>query len=1101
MMGPGTRVHLCGPMRIELDGKRIEQALPGRQGRLLFAYLLLERRRGASREELMTLLWPDRQPPSAGVTLRALLSKLRGTLGRDVLLGTADLRIDLGDEPWIDVEAAASSVDDADHAIAEGALREAWSAAQVALSITSKRFLPGDEGDWTEEKRREVEDLRLLALERVAAAALELGGSELVSAERAARAIMDAAPYRESGYLLLMQVLAARGNPAEAVRVYDRARTLLRDELGIAPARELRALHEELLGSDLDAAAATPAPMEQALPELPPLLAGVERTPLIGRTHELSRLVACFEGALASSPGAVAVTGEAGIGKTRLIGELARTVHQRNGLVLYGAAPREPSPYHAFLDALRQFIDEMPEGQLARLRSIDPAVLARLLPELHEATGPPSPAPMVDEQAGRTRALVAVTRAIGAIASQGPLLLALDDMHWADAATLQLLAHLLCTARQAPLLVLVAYRTEEALPALIEALEQAQRRAPIERVALPPLSQRDVDALISAWAGTGAPASFARNLYERTDGNPFFIGHMLRHLIRAGAIDPDERRWASAADIWSLGVPNEVRELIDLRLAAFDKPARLVLNTAAAVGHQFTLELVECAIGTKGDVALDALEDALRAGLIVEDRDQASGFRFVHALVREAIYGQLSAPRRGRLHRAVAEAIQSLHAADLEPHRTELARHFVAAARAGEDPDPAIRNSLAAAQYARRLFANEQAEAHYHAALELLQLRPDSGLKTEACEGLGDMMTVRASYSQAEDAYLDALADIPAEHRVDRARLERKLGVAYMRARRDYDAIQAFERAERELQHERESEEAVGELIDVALDRLTLFYWQDDTDSMGRVIEQISPLVDRRSAAAQRVRLLNSMLVHEMRRRRFHLTPKSVELARQALAASEATGDTVALTFAEFLLGFAHLWSDAPDRAIEHLERAIEHSAIAGHVMYQARSMAYLSVAHRRRRTPSAAEPAARRALDASIAANMPEFEALARTTLAWVAAINGHTADAREQANSALEVMKSFPYSIPMFLGLALWPLIAVELSEHDIRAATLHATRLLEPRQRPLSPSVQKLVKSAVEHCAGDPPTAARQLIRALELADGITLRNAALSQAPAA
>jgi DNA-binding SARP family transcriptional activator len=223
---PGARVHLCGPLRIELDGRRVERALPGRQGRLLFAYLLLERHRGVSRDELVALLWPSLPPPSAGLTLRALLSKLRDALGRTAVSGTSQLRVDLGDEPWIDTEVAAASVDRSDRALAVEAWREAWSAAQVAVSIASQRFLPGEDGDWVEEKRREVEDVRLLGLERLAKAALGVGGSELVSAERAARAIVEAAPYRESGYLLLMRTLAARGDPAEAVRVFDRARTL-----------------------------------------------------------------------------------------------------------------------------------------------------------------------------------------------------------------------------------------------------------------------------------------------------------------------------------------------------------------------------------------------------------------------------------------------------------------------------------------------------------------------------------------------------------------------------------------------------------------------------------------------------------------------------------------------------------------------------------------------------------------------------------------------------------------------------------------------------------------------------------------------------------
>jgi DNA-binding SARP family transcriptional activator len=1067
----------------------VEEALPGRQGRLLFAFLLLERDRGASRDQLAALLWPENPPPTATATLRALLSKLRAGLGADAVRGTSELRIDLGKDAWIDVEAGFSAMERAGRAISGRAWRQAWSAAQVALSIASQHFLPGEDGEWIEDKRRELEDMRLVALERLARVALELGGSELVSAERCARALLEAAPYRESGYLLLMRALAARGNPAEAVRVYDRARALLRDELGIPPAPELRALNEQLVGAESKETLRRQAVRERVPLALPPLLAGSERTPLIGRTEALGSLIRRFDAALASGPCAAALTGEAGIGKTRLIGELARAIQDRDGAVLYGAAPRQPSPFQPYLDALRQFIGGVPAAGLARLRAIDPPVIARLLPELHEDLGLP-PEPTADEEAGRARALAALTRTFEEIAGQGPVVLALDDMHWGDPASLQLLAHLLRTAHPVPLLVLVAYRSGEGPPALADALEQARRRAPIQRVELSPLTEQDVEALISAWAGTGAPTSFARDLHERADGNPFFIGQLLRHLVRAGAIDPDLRRWATAHDIFSLGVPHEVRELIELRLSRFDRRGREALNAAAVIGQEFTLAIVERVIGDTGNDALDALDAAIRAGLVVENGDPGGTLRFTHALIREAIYAQLSGARRGRLHRAVGAAIQSLHAADLAPHQEELARHFVAAARAGEDPMPAIGATLAAAEYGRRLFANEQAEAHYHTALELLEQRPDPNLRAQGREGLGDMLTIGARYAEAVEAYLEALANLPTRRPVERARIERKLGVAHMRARRDHAALEAFDRAEQALRPTGDSQDAVAETINIALDRLTLLYWQDNTAAMGAVIEQVSPSVDRHSTPIQRVRLINSTLVWEMRRRRFRLTQKSVDLARQALAATEATGDTIALAFARFLVGFALLWSDAPDQAVDHLEQAIDLSTRAGQVMYEARSLAYLSVAHRLRLSTGPTERNARKALDAATSAKTPEYQAIARANLAWVAARMGAAAAARDHAQFALNRFAEIPFQIPFFVPLALWPLIAVALTENNLAAATAYAERLLIPQHRPVSRPVATLLRAAIDCQAREPDQATRRLARALQLADGITL-----------
>ncbi len=1093
--GRAARVHLCGAMRVELDGRRAEGALPGRQGRLLFAYLLLERGRGASRDQLAELLWPEKPPPHARGTLRALLSKLRAALGADAVTGDRELRIDLGQDVWIDVEAAIAAAERGDRAIGEGAWREAWSAAQVALSIASRRFLPGDDAEWIEDRRRQLEDVRLVALGQLAHVALELGGSELLAGERCARAMVEAAPYRESGYVLLMKVLAARGDPAEAVRVYDRARSLLRDELGVPPSAELRALNEQLVAADLDATAGPSAEEQRPRSALPPLLAGPQRTPLIGRTDELARLVGQFEEALDSGPSAAAVTGEPGIGKTRLISELAHAVRDRGGAVLYGAAPHAAgSPYDPFLQALGHYLGEAPSADLERLRAIDPPILTQLLPELEgqptkRASGEPR-----DEEGGRRRTLAALTRVFVEIAGREPLLLALDDMHWADAASLELLAHVLRTAPRTRLLIAVAYRPGEVPLALAEAFDRAGRRAPIEQVELGPLSEREVELLVGAWSGTGASRRFVRDLHRRTEGNPFFIVHLLRHLVRAGAVDPHARRWASAADIWALGVPAEVQDLIELRLSPLGDRGRAALATASVIGQEFPLELLERVIPDGDECALDTIDDALHAGLVVEHPDQPGTFRFGHALIREALYSKLSSSRRGRLHRKVGRAIESQWAAELGPHRAELARHFVAAARAGEDPAPGIRHSLAAAEQAGLLFANELAEAHYHTALELLARHPDPVLHAAACEGLGDVLALGTRYGEAIDSYLEALADLTAGNAGVRARLERKIGSTRQRMADGKGAAEAFERAERELRAAGDSEPAIAETIELGLDRLTLLYWQGDIAAMGRVIAQLEPLVEAHGTPVQQIRLLSSVRVRELRRRRYRAGAKAIDLARRELAAAQLTGDPMRVAIAEFQVGFSVLWADHPEPAVGHLERALELSSQTASVMLHTRTLTYLSTAHRRRSSRDEAERTALQALDAATAAGMPEYQVVARANLAWVAAYSGDAARARQHGQAALGQFAELAFQMPPWPPLALWPLMAAALMESDVAAASAVAAELLDPRHRPPSRTVASLLKTAIAAGERDPAEARRHLLRALELGDGITLATSA-------
>jgi len=245
----GTSLQLCGRFIADIDGSRIEDALPGRIGRILFAYLVLNRGRPLPRDTLLMAGWGEDAPAEARNALNVLLSKLRRGLGSEHLRGRTEIELLLPSATFVDAEAALEGAHRAESAIAEGRWAQAWGPAGIAYHVATRPFLTGLEALWIDEWRRRLEEVRLRGLECFAAASLGLGGPALAQAEERARMLTELAPYRETGHRLLMEALARRGNVAEALRAYERLRVLLREELGITPSPTVQGVHRRLLES------------------------------------------------------------------------------------------------------------------------------------------------------------------------------------------------------------------------------------------------------------------------------------------------------------------------------------------------------------------------------------------------------------------------------------------------------------------------------------------------------------------------------------------------------------------------------------------------------------------------------------------------------------------------------------------------------------------------------------------------------------------------------------------------------------------------------------------------------------------------------------
>ena len=242
-----TKIQLCGSLVVRIGEERAEQRLPGRQGQLLFAYLVAHRGRPVTRDRLIDAVWPLGAPSATDSALSALLSKLRRVVDPAWVDGRSNVALRLPEGTLIDLEAAREALHRAESAVALERWSDAWGPARVALHTANRGVLADLEAPWIHDLRHEVEGIQQRALECVAATGLGLGGPEIASTERSGRRLIELSPYNEAGYCFLMEALAARDRVAEALRIYERLRELLRDELGIPPGAAAQGIHRHIV--------------------------------------------------------------------------------------------------------------------------------------------------------------------------------------------------------------------------------------------------------------------------------------------------------------------------------------------------------------------------------------------------------------------------------------------------------------------------------------------------------------------------------------------------------------------------------------------------------------------------------------------------------------------------------------------------------------------------------------------------------------------------------------------------------------------------------------------------------------------------------------
>ena len=660
------RFEVCRDERLVIDS-----SWPRRKAQALIKLLAVNQSRWLHREQVQRA---KQHEVGHGANLRKNLHYLRSAFAEHGLpspvVSTAAEMLALSPEVCLDVDEFKRQVQAAHDSRTDAAPYER------ALELYTGDLLPQElYEEWTTPLREELRNQHKNVLVELAQLYEAKGEFELAAARL--EQLLKTDPLHEWAHRMLMRIYAESGGREKALQQFRECADLLQGELGVEPSEETQALHRRILEGRLQA--------------LPPILAPAGN--FVGREREIAQLRAAVDDAVSSRGRVVVLAGEPGIGKTRTAEELAVYARLRGAAVRWGRCYEgEGAPaYWPWVQIVRASVAHCDSETLRSDMGAGAAYIAQVVPEVRDALPDlPAAAGLESEQA-RFRLFDSVALFLKSAARRQPLLVVLEDLHWADKPSLLLLEHLSRELKGVAAIVLCNFRDVEVDRdhPLASTLGELSREHPASRVQLRGLEEPEVARFIEIEGGIEPPASLVAAVYRETEGNPFFAKEIM-HLL----ISEDRLKRAAAHASWNLSIPQSVREVIARRLERISKPCRIVVTVASVIGRDFDLKVLERVPELKDDRVLESLDEAARAHLIEETRHDSRSFRFAHALIREALYDELPITQRVRLHWEVGEAIELAHTADLGLHLAELAHHFFQAAPAGTERK--------AVEYARR---------------------------------------------------------------------------------------------------------------------------------------------------------------------------------------------------------------------------------------------------------------------------------------------------------------------------------------------------------------------------------------------------------------
>jgi len=724
-----VRYGVLGPLEVHDDDDRVLDLGRPKQ-RAVLAVLLLEANGAVSLDRLIDLLWGDGRPARSTASLQVYVANLRRVLEPGRAPHAPPTRL-LTRPPGYVLEVRPRELDafrfeslaaDGHRLLAEGRPVPARAALDEALALwrgdalaefAYERFARPAISRWDE--------LRLSATEDRVQAQLAVGGHGAAIATL--EGLVARFPLRERLWGLLMVALYRDGRQGDALRACTRARAMLMEELGVDPGRELARLERDILAHapslewrprDEEGS----APVTVAGPRPHPAAAG--SPPLVGRESHLGRLESALVEAAAGRGRMVLLSGEPGIGKTRLAEELVARASAGGAAVAWGGShDGEGAPaFWPWMQVVRAVVGlaERPPGTTGDDPWPGAAWLAQLVPEAAAALGSPGAPPALDAEAARFRLSQAVLAALTTVARDRPLVVVLDDLHWADAASLDVCRFVATRLHGTRLLLVATYRPAELSPdhPLASTLAALARQPTLERIGLEGLSVTEVASFVAQGWPVTPSRELASALHGRTEGNPFFLAELVKLLHSEGSL-------GRAEAVTATQVPVGVRDVLRRRLGRLPATTNALLRVAAVVGRDFDLALLTGATDDDEDRTLEAVEAALVTGVVLEDPATVGRYRFAHTLVQQALYEDLSAVRRARIHGRVGAALEKCPGDDAR--LSELAEHFYRAAPA-VGPEKGVAYALEAASRAQARLAYEAVEGHLVRALTLVTGMP-----------------------------------------------------------------------------------------------------------------------------------------------------------------------------------------------------------------------------------------------------------------------------------------------------------------------------------------------------------------------------------------
>jgi DNA-binding SARP family transcriptional activator len=701
--------------------------LPARKAQALLAYLAVRGGRAHSRETLTALLWTDVGERQARQSLRQTLVWLRRALAghRRVLLTQGDT-----------VTLSPSTLD-LDVAAFERLVRRGTpEALESAVALYHGPLLDGVRvaapafEEWLESERARLAELVLDALRRLVDRHVKAGRVE--AATQAATRLLALDPLQEEVHRTLMRLHVRQGRRAAALRQYQACVTVLQKELGVEPEAPTKQLYLTILQS-----AASPAPgaRRPAPPATGRAAPPAADAPLVGRQTELTRLRQRLQAAWRGTGQVILVTGEAGVGKSRLVEELGAAATARGTRMLVGRAfeTEQILPFRPWVDALRAALREMHDAPA--VSSSRRAALARLFPELGGGDAPP---PITRE--GHLHLFESLDAMLAELARSQPLLVVLEDLHWADEMSVRLFAFVARRLVERSILLVASARDEDLAeaPTLTRLVDELAVLPHVDHIALGALSASATATLVRALARAGSNATrladTADRVWRLSEGNPFVIVETMRSL-REGRL-PDGA---------GVELPRRVREMIAARLGRLSPRAQELARLASVFTREIEFPVLQRAAGLSRRETAEAVEELVRRRILDAVGER---FDFTHARLREAVYQSLLAPRRQAMHAAIGEAVEAVYAGRLDEMYDQLAQHFSRA----DEPGRALTYLVHLADKVARSYALEEAVRLLHDALAASERLPPGGSRGRRLDVVYRLAHVLAMLGRSTEA-------------------------------------------------------------------------------------------------------------------------------------------------------------------------------------------------------------------------------------------------------------------------------------------------------------------------------------------------------------